>query len=197
MRPWPKQADGYLECAAEVTVRFQEVDSMGVVWHGHYLTFFEEGRAAFGREFGQPVRLGPRSALPGSFRYSAVISQSEGLPYWKTLLMVRLYGFRQVKLKLKDSRPGPIQTARRLLGRKVDVRVDMNMAWSVEDALHSMREFSRIGIRSFEQPIAAHGSRQMPVWGKLFRRDKSDTEARMQISALTTYLESIQSNPER
>mgnify|MGYP003387459168 CR=1 FL=1 len=48
-----------------------------------------------------------------------------------------------------------------------------------------------------EQPIAAHGSRQMPVWGKLFRRDKSDTEARMQISALTTYLESIQSNPER
>jgi acyl-CoA thioester hydrolase len=33
-------------------VRFQEIDAMGVVWHGHYVAFFEEGRAAFGRRFG-------------------------------------------------------------------------------------------------------------------------------------------------
>ena len=45
------------------------------------------------------------------------------------------------------------------------------------------------------QLIPVHGSRQMPVWGKVFRRDSSDTEARMQISALSAYLESIQSNP--
>ncbi len=43
--------------------------------------------------------------------------------------------------------------------------------------------------------IAAHGSRQMPVWGKLFRRDKPDAEARMQVFALSAYLESIQSKP--
>lgn len=33
-------------------VRFNEVDSLGIVWHGHYITFFEDGREAFGREHG-------------------------------------------------------------------------------------------------------------------------------------------------
>lgn len=42
----------YLEHTTEVRVRFHEVDSLHVVWHGHYATFFEEGRRAFGREFG-------------------------------------------------------------------------------------------------------------------------------------------------
>ena len=33
-------------------VRFNEVDSLGIVWHGHYITYFEEGREAFGRQHG-------------------------------------------------------------------------------------------------------------------------------------------------
>ena len=36
----------------EVTIRFNEVDSMEVVWHGHYIQYFEEGREAFGEKFG-------------------------------------------------------------------------------------------------------------------------------------------------
>lgn len=31
-------------------VRFSEVDSMRVVWHGNYLKYFEDGREAFGEE---------------------------------------------------------------------------------------------------------------------------------------------------
>lgn len=42
----------WLEDTTSVRVRFQEVDSMHVVWHGHYLTYFEEGRTAFGRRYG-------------------------------------------------------------------------------------------------------------------------------------------------
>lgn len=34
----------------EIVVRFNEVDSMGIVWHGHYVKFFEDGREAFGKE---------------------------------------------------------------------------------------------------------------------------------------------------
>jgi len=34
------------------SVRFQEVDSMGVVWHGRYPEFLEDGRTAVGRAFG-------------------------------------------------------------------------------------------------------------------------------------------------
>ena len=33
-------------------IRFNEVDSMGVVWHGHYATYFEDAREEFGRKYG-------------------------------------------------------------------------------------------------------------------------------------------------
>lgn len=33
-------------------IRFSEVDSMGVVWHGHYMLYFEDAREAFGAEHG-------------------------------------------------------------------------------------------------------------------------------------------------
>ena len=36
----------------EVKVRFSEVDSLRIVWHGHYLKYFEEGREAFGAKYG-------------------------------------------------------------------------------------------------------------------------------------------------
>ena len=36
----------------EVTVRFNEADPLGIVWHGHYVRYFEDGREAFGKRFG-------------------------------------------------------------------------------------------------------------------------------------------------
>jgi acyl-CoA thioester hydrolase len=41
-----------LSSKIEIPVRFNEADPLGVVWHGHYLRFFEDGREAFGKEFG-------------------------------------------------------------------------------------------------------------------------------------------------
>lgn len=37
---------------SEIRVRFTETDPMGIVWHGNYIQYFEDGREAFGREFG-------------------------------------------------------------------------------------------------------------------------------------------------
>ena len=37
---------------SEIRVRFNEVDSLGIVWHGNYITYFEEGREYFGRKHG-------------------------------------------------------------------------------------------------------------------------------------------------
>lgn len=34
----------------EQDVRFSDVDSLGIVWHGHYVQYFEDGREAFGKE---------------------------------------------------------------------------------------------------------------------------------------------------
>lgn len=33
-------------------VRFSEVDSIEVVWHGEYVRYMEDGREAFGRQYG-------------------------------------------------------------------------------------------------------------------------------------------------
>ncbi len=41
-----------LTSRTRIKVRFSEVDSMRVVWHGGYVKYFEDGREAFGREFG-------------------------------------------------------------------------------------------------------------------------------------------------
>lgn len=36
----------------DIDIRFSETDAMGVVWHGNYLKFFEDGREAFGKTYG-------------------------------------------------------------------------------------------------------------------------------------------------
>lgn len=34
----------------DIRIRFNETDPMGIVWHGCYIAYFEDGREAFGRE---------------------------------------------------------------------------------------------------------------------------------------------------
>jgi acyl-CoA thioester hydrolase len=41
-----------LQDQTEVTVRYNEADPLGIVWHGHYLRYFEDGREAFGKRYG-------------------------------------------------------------------------------------------------------------------------------------------------
>lgn len=41
-----------LKATHEFRVRFSEVDSMNIVWHGSYPLYFEDAREAFGRKFG-------------------------------------------------------------------------------------------------------------------------------------------------
>lgn len=35
----------------EIEVRFSEVDSMNIVWHGSYMQYFEDAREEFGRKY--------------------------------------------------------------------------------------------------------------------------------------------------
>ena len=109
----------------------------------------------FGRQFDQPVRLNGDQSLPETFRYSPVISADSGYAYWKTLLKVRLFGFRQVKLKVESDSSSAVRLARRLLGKRCDLRADANMAWNVAEAKEQMQRLAQYGVRSFEQPIAA------------------------------------------
>jgi len=36
----------------DIKIRFGEVDSMGIVWHGNYVKYLEDGREAFGKKYG-------------------------------------------------------------------------------------------------------------------------------------------------
>jgi L-Ala-D/L-Glu epimerase len=117
---------------------------------------------AFSRAFGQPVELGTAGTEPsaeralGRCRYSGVVSAGRGWAYAVSLLKMRAFGFPHVKLKVeRDGALPAARMARRLLGRRVDLRVDANMAWNVEQALRAIGELRSVGIQSFEQPIAA------------------------------------------
>ena len=34
----------------DIKVRFSEIDSLGILWHGNYVQYFEDGREAFGEK---------------------------------------------------------------------------------------------------------------------------------------------------
>jgi muconate cycloisomerase len=73
-----------------------------------------------------------------------------------SLLKLRAFRFPEVKLKVGAA--GAVQAAaraRRVLGRRTDIRVDANMAWTVDRALDLIPALGRFGIESFEQPVAA------------------------------------------
>lgn len=46
----------------ELEVRFREVDSYGIVWHGHYLDWMETARHRYGEQYGLgPAQLSARA----------------------------------------------------------------------------------------------------------------------------------------
>jgi L-alanine-DL-glutamate epimerase-like enolase superfamily enzyme len=117
---------------------------------------------AFGHAFGEAAWVrapGAEATAPDPLarhRYSGVVSAERGWRFALSLLKIRAFGFPQVKLKLQRAGAArSARTARRLLGRRVDLRCDANMAWDVEQALSLIKKLRPLGITSFEQPIAA------------------------------------------
>ena len=45
-------ASNSLKASKNIEVRFSEVDSMKIVWHGSYALYFEDAREAFGDKYG-------------------------------------------------------------------------------------------------------------------------------------------------
>lgn len=111
---------------------------------------------AFGNTFGTPALSAEPTELPADFRYSGVLSADKGWRLIRSALKQRLFGIRQVKLKVDHSEDvNAVRLLRRVFGRNFDVRVDANMIWDVQQASLSMRDMARYGATSFEQPIAA------------------------------------------
>lgn len=111
---------------------------------------------AFGHAEGRSPLAAAGTGFPAGLRYSGVLSTETGMRKRLLLLAHRLMGFRAVKLKL-DAGAGPRELAviRRWLGSGVDLRADVNMGWTGEQAARAMPELARFGLRSFEQPVPA------------------------------------------
>jgi len=52
VRKPPTGKGRFLEHRTSIRVRFQEVDALQVVWHGHYIGYFEIAREAFAEVYG-------------------------------------------------------------------------------------------------------------------------------------------------
>ena len=46
----PSKSKIEISFTSKIRVRFTETDPLGIVWHGNYIQYFEDGREAFGRE---------------------------------------------------------------------------------------------------------------------------------------------------
>lgn len=46
------QKERVLSASRNIDIRFSDVDSMHVVWHGNYAKYFEDAREAFGQKYG-------------------------------------------------------------------------------------------------------------------------------------------------
>ena len=54
-KPYFRKEEGApqsLRCTVERIARFEEVDALGIVWHGRYPSYFEDGRVLLGEKFG-------------------------------------------------------------------------------------------------------------------------------------------------
>jgi len=73
----------------------------------------------------------------------------------KTALKLRLARFSQLKVKVGvGDDEARLSLVRRIMGRKVDVRVDANCAWHPEQAVEAIERMKPFGISSVEQPVA-------------------------------------------
>ncbi len=116
----------------------------------------------FGESIGGAIRLAEAgrehlTASPRKVRYSGAITaeseRKERISAWK----MRIYGFRQVKIKVGvagQDDPKRLHRLRRILGHGMDVRIDANEAWSPDELLERTRPLLSSRPTALEQPVA-------------------------------------------
>jgi len=88
--------------------------------------------------------------------YTGPVSGEGRLSTAKTALMMRLARFSQVKVKVGiGDDEARLAIVRRIMGKKVDIRVDANCAWMPEEAVERIDGLKRFGVSSVEQPVGA------------------------------------------
>ncbi|MBL7070627.1 MAG: dipeptide epimerase [Candidatus Omnitrophica bacterium] len=109
---------------------------------------------AAGKRFNRPVSDMLNGPISGKIRYSAGIGSDSVFETAVSALKLRLYGIKDVKLKVGDSIDiDRLRAARRYLGRKIDIRIDANCAWSAEEAIEKLTVMRDFHFSAIEQPV--------------------------------------------
>jgi L-alanine-DL-glutamate epimerase-like enolase superfamily enzyme len=120
---------------------------------------------AYGRQFGetlgQAVVLARASGLrrfgeARGVRYSGAITaesaRAERISAWK----MWIYGFRQVKIKVGtqgQDDPARLARFRKILGNRMDIRLDANEAWRASELVDRVQPLARFNPTAIEQPV--------------------------------------------
>ncbi len=120
---------------------------------------------AFGRRFGESVgRAVERAAVDGlrrspspqRVRYSGAITAESRRDEVRSAIKMRIYGFHQVKVKVGSQGqddPRRLRLLRRILGRRMDIRIDANEAWSASELIERVEPLRRFRPTALEQPV--------------------------------------------
>jgi muconate cycloisomerase len=119
---------------------------------------------AFGRLLGEPLsaitrHYGPARSLCTSLdrvRYSAAITAEDPRSERLSALKMRLYGFRQCKVKVAVAGADDRRRLRRIrswIGPQMDLRLDANEAWSAQDLIVKLEPLLAYRISCVEQPV--------------------------------------------
>lgn len=115
---------------------------------------------AFGASVGEMVTGTPLGgSVPHRVRYSGAITADGPRKERITAIKLRVYGFHQVKIKVGV--PGQDDAARlarfrRILGPRVDLRIDANEAWPASEVVDRVRPLLIARPSVLEQPVP-HG----------------------------------------
>lgn len=120
---------------------------------------------AFGRLFGQPVREVVRHYDPANeldaprerVRYSTTITAEGPRRERLSALKMRLYGFRQCKVKVGVAGAHDAARLGRIrfwIGRRMDLRLDANEAWRADELVSRLEPLLRYDVSCIEQPVA-------------------------------------------
>jgi muconate cycloisomerase len=123
---------------------------------------------AYGRRFGHsvgaaiPLFDAPGLALrsrPGWVRYSGAITAETPRRERKAAWLNRAFGFKHVKVKVGvagQDDPARLRALRRILGKRMDLRLDANEAWPASVVLERVRPLLAAAPSALEQPLP-HG----------------------------------------
>ncbi len=117
---------------------------------------------AYGKYFGQDLATVTQLLAPDLYqpqpwvRYSGVIGSARGFKLRLVALVMRIYRFRQLKVKVGmpgQDDPARLRSLRKRVGRRMDLRVDANEAWSPGEVGERIRALAPAGISAVEQPV--------------------------------------------